>query len=147
MEGIAPLMVEAQQSMKQGTREALGIQKKLEIQEEKKKTLETKENPENTEDPETHGTQETQETLIIMSQVQDPAHRGRRQQEINQEEDTGKNTETHLGTVIKTEEEQIEAIAEKEEEIWMLTETTGQAMVGGDAEKVARSPWVMGGLL
>ena len=119
----------------------------VEAQQSMIKTLETKENPGNTEDPETHGTQETQETQTIMNQEQDPVHRGRRQQEMNQEEDTEMNAEIHPGTAIKTGEEQIEAIAEKGEEIEMQTDTTGQAMAGGNAEKVARSPWVMGGLL
>ena len=82
-----------------------------------------------------------------MNQVQVHINKGREHQEMDQEESTGKSTETLLEIVARIEEEKTEAAAEKEEEIGMLIETTGQAMVGGDAEieKVARSPWVMGG--
>ena len=75
-----------------------------------------------------------------MNQVQVHINKGREHQEMNQEENTGKSTETLLEIVARVEEEKKEAASEKEEEIGILTETTGQAMVGGDAEKVARSP-------
>ena len=147
MTSTVPVMVGALQSKKIGTKEAQETQKKSENQEEKKEIQETKEEQENIGDPETLGTQETQETLIIMNQAQDHINRGRGHQEMNQEENTGKNTETLLEIVVKIEEEQIEAAAGTEEEIGILIETTVQAMVGGDAEEVARSPWVMTGLL
>ena len=140
-------MVEVLHHMKQEIKEDQEIQEKSEVLGMKKEILEILEDLENIEIPENQETQETPETLTIMKQEQDHAHRGRRGEEINQEEDIGKNIETPHGIIIKTEDMQIEATAEKEEMVEMQTGTEGQAMAGGAAEKVARSPWVMGGLL
>ena len=147
MKDIVLHMVEVLHCMKQEIREDQEKQEKSEVLGKKKEILETLENLENKEIPENQETQETPETLTTMKQEQDHAHRGRKGEEINQEEDIGKNIETPHGMVIKTEDVQIESTVQKEDMVEMLTGTTGQAMAGGDAEKVARSPWVMGGLL
>ena len=117
-------------------------------------TQETREDQETQEDQEdlemSQETLETlwiPETLTIMKQGLDHTHRGRKEEEIIQEIDIDKSIETHHGIEIEIEDMQTEATAEKGKMIEMLTGTEGQAMAGGAAEKVARSPWVMGGLL
>ena len=122
------------------TKEAQGRPKNLENLEEKIEIQGIKERQEIKGKPGNPGTREIRGTLTFMSPAQVHIDKGIEPQVKNQEGGIEKITGTHPETVKEVEEEKEEAVAEKEEEIEILTGTTGQAMGEGVAEKVTWRP-------